>query len=220
MGGMEVLIEPIFSDEDRVTLMALNNYAYCPRRCALVHLEGYLVHNIHTLEGIHGHQRSDEPMEEWQGDVRVVRALPLWSDRLGLSGKADMVEFHNGIPYPVEQKRGRRKQWDNDDIQLCAQGLCLEEMTGESVPRGAIFHVKSRRRREVVLDDNLRELTCETISAVRELIRGGASPAAVLHRRCDGCSVRSLCMPELTSTRSMDLVDRWSALLAEEDSQP
>ena len=103
----------------------------------------------------------------------------------------------NEVPYPVEYKRGKRKKWDNDDVQLCAQAMCLEEMLGVSVPRGAIFHIKSKRRREVVFTDKLRKKTEATAARLHELIASGVTPAAVLKPQCDGCSLREVCLPEL-----------------------
>src|SRR5579863_7187835 len=142
---------------DPVPISALNQYAYCPRRCALIHVEQTFEENIYTMRGRDLHERTDAPEESgWEEGVRVERALPLWSYRLGFVGKADVVEFHGETPYPVEYKSGRLRKFENDDLQLCAQGICLEEMTGKAVPRGAIFHHSSRRRREVAFDQRLR----------------------------------------------------------------
>jgi len=190
--------------EEPVMISALNQYVYCPRRCALMHVEGVFEENQFTLEGSILHSRTDTPGVEERLGVRIVRALPLFSRKLGLTGKADIVEFQRGedgteVPYPVDYKRGRRRKWDNDDIQLCAQGLCLEEMIGVRVPAGAIFHATARRRREVPFTGELRSLTLRTIDEVRELVRARVIPAAVLLPKCDGCSLRGICMPEITS---------------------
>lgn len=149
--------------------------------------------------------RADEPGEEARDGVRIVRSLPLWSERLGLVGRADVVEFRPGpdgreTPYPVDTKRGKRRPWENDDIQLCAQALCLEEMLGVEVPRGAIFHAGSRRRREVVFDAALRAGTVAAIEGLRALHASCRTPSAILHPRCDGCSVRDVCLPEATES--------------------
>src|ERR1700733_205112 len=122
-------------DDARLPLSALNHLVFCERRCALIHIEGVFVENAFTLEGTMAHETADLPSYETKQGVRVMHALPLWSTRLKLSGKADIVEFHAHslgpeIPMPVEYKRGRRNRWLNDDIQLCAQALCLEEMLG------------------------------------------------------------------------------------------
>src|SRR3989337_2737475 len=119
--------------DDPVPISALNHFAYCPRRCALIHIEHMFEENVYTMRGHALHERTDAPEESRQeNDVRVERALPLWSIRLGLIGKADIVEFHGLTPFPVEYKSGRLRQYENDDLQLCAQALCLEEMIGRS----------------------------------------------------------------------------------------
>ena len=185
--------------DDLVPLSALNHYLYCERRCALIHVEGVFIDNAFTVEGQLHHQEADTPGYESGPGVRVVRALPVYSHRLGLSGRADIVEFRGKTPFPVEYKRGKRKQWDNDDVQLCAQGLCLEEMFGVAVNKGAVFHAASRRRREVAFSPDLRGLTVETIQRVRRIISSQILPRAQLKPQCEGCSLRPICMPELRS---------------------
>ena len=191
--------------EEPVLLSALNQYLYCPRRCALIHVEGVFSENAFTLEGRFLHDQADTPGVESRPGVRVVRALPLFSKRWGLTGKADVVEFHrinNGVetPLPVEYKRGPRRKWDNDDAQLCSQAFCLEEMIGVPVPRGAIYHAASKRRREVEFTEELRELTARTIDNVRAMILSSRVPSAELKPQCTGCSLRNFCLPE-TATR-------------------
>ncbi|MES4784852.1 MAG: CRISPR-associated protein Cas4 [Nitrospiraceae bacterium] len=183
-----------------VPISALNQYAYCPRRCALIHVEQMFEDNIYTMRGHHLHERTDQPEESgWEGGIRVERALPLWSKRLGLIGKADIVEFHDEIPYPVEYKSGRYRQFDNDDLQLCAQALCLEEMTGKAVPRGAIFHHSSRRRREVIFDQSLRSRVLEAAAATRQILVQRIIPPPVKDKRCDRCSLKESCMPGIVT---------------------
>lgn len=186
------------SPVEPVMISALNQYQFCPRRCALMHIEGIWHDNEHTRVGSLLHDHADEPGYENTGDVTVLRALPLYSDRYGLTGKADIVELHNGQPVPVEYKKGRRRKFDNDEIQLCAQALCLEEMFACEIPTGYIYHAASKRRREVLFDWRLREQTERTIAAVREMLASGITPPAELKPRCDGCSLRRVCMPELT----------------------
>ena len=196
-------IEPEGQQGELVLISALNEFLFCPRRAGLKFIEGARDENAYTLEGTLLHDRADTPGVEERPGVRVARALPLFSRRLGLVGKADVVEFHrqpddSETPYPVDYKRGRRRQWDNDDVQLCVQGLCLEEMLGIAVPQGAIFHAASRRRREVVFDAALRTLTERTVEEVRALLASGQVPRPVLMPRCDGCSLHEVCMPEVT----------------------
>lgn len=187
-------------EESLLPVSAVNQFVYCPRRCALIHSDGVFAENAATLEGRFAHERADTPGAEEREGVRVVRALPIFSRRLGLVGKADIVEFHAAAggeaPYPVDYKRGPRRSWGNDDAQLCAQALCLEEMLGVRVPRGAIFHIVSRRRREVEFTPDLRAATEEAVAGARALLGSGALPGAVLSPRCDGCSLRPSCLPE------------------------
>ena len=162
-----------------------------------MHIEGIWHDNEHTRVGSLLHDHSDTPGYETSGDVTVLRALPLYSDRYGLTGKADIVELHDGHPVPVEYKKGKRRKFDNDEIQLCAQALCLEEMFTCEIPAGYIYHAASRRRREVIFDWRLRDQTERTIAAVRQMLASGITPPAELKPRCDGCSLRRVCMPEL-----------------------
>jgi CRISPR-associated exonuclease Cas4 len=189
----------MFSDTDIILISALEHWSYCPRQCALIHLEQVWDENLYTLRGRHVHDRVDQSEGDLQEGVRVERAVPLWSDRLGLSGKADVVEFHGSTPYPVEYKHGPRRRWGHDDLQLCAQALCLEEMTGQPVPRGAVYHHSSRRRREVDIDTDLRARTEEAIRAVRELLRQDRLPPAVNDARCEHCSLRESCLPSVVA---------------------
>jgi CRISPR-associated exonuclease Cas4 len=148
------------------------------------------------------HERTDAPEESgWEDGMRVERALPLWSNRLGLIGKADVVEFHGEVPYPVEYKSGRLDKYVNDDLQLCAQAICLEEMTGNQVPRGAIYHHGSRRRREVVFDQALRAKVEETVIAVRRMLTDKVIPPPVNDARCRHCSLLESCMPAVIGER-------------------
>ena len=181
---------------DSIPISALNHYAYCPRRCALIHVEQTYDENLYTLRGRHLHERTDQPDESgWEEGIRVERALPLWSKRLGLIGKADVVEFHGETPYPVEYKSGPNRQYENDDLQLCAQALCLEEMTGQPVPRGAIYHHSSRKRREVEFTPGLRARGAEVTQAIRAMLADKQLPPPVNDQRCTHCSLRESCMP-------------------------
>ncbi len=188
---------------DPVSISALNDFLYCNRRCALHRLDALWVDNAWTISGTLAHEHADDPgYRQTAEGARIERALPLFSQKLGLVGKADIVEFWSGsdgrdIPLPVDYKLGKRKKWDNDDVQLCAQALCLEEMIGVDVPKGAIYHVKTRRRREVLFTDELRKLTIDTIDNVRALMLSDTVPPAVLKPQCEGCSMHGICMPEL-----------------------
>lgn len=179
-----------------IPISALNHYAYCPRRCALIHVEQTYSENVYTMRGHDLHERADRVEESgWEEGVRVERALPLCSRRLGLIGKADVVEFRDDTPYPVEYKSGPNRRFENDDVQLCAQGMCLEEMLRLAVPRGAIFHHKSRRRREVIFTPELRARVEDTVAAIRSMLINKTIPPPVNDRRCEHCSLNETCMP-------------------------
>ncbi|MGH9695822.1 MAG: CRISPR-associated protein Cas4 [Bryobacteraceae bacterium] len=176
-------------------ISALEHYSYCPRQCALIHVEQTFDENLYTLRGQAVHKRVDEPKVEEQAGVRIERALPLWSKTVGLIGKADVVEFHGETPYPVEYKHGPHREQEHDDLQLCAQALCLEEMTGKAVPRGAIYHHSSRKRREVALTPELRARVVEVTQAIRTMLTIKRLPPPVNDRRCTHCSLQESCMP-------------------------
>lgn len=189
-------------DDALLPISALEHILYCPRQCALIHIDGVWIENAHTAAGRVVHERVDRVQQERRPGVTVVRSAMLRCTRLGLKGVADAVEFTRGPdgrmrPYPVEYKRGARRRHDHDDVQLCAQALALEEMTGEAVPEGAIYHAKSEHRRVVRLDAALRALTEETAARLHELVRGGEVPGAIFDARCEGCSLRAACQPEV-----------------------
>ena len=183
--------------DDVIMISALQHFSYCPRQCALIHLEQQFSSNVHTARGDAVHAHVDEPGWETQPGARVERALPVWSDRLGITGRCDAVEFrHDGSIYPVETKHGPRKAKAHDDLQLAAQALCLEEMTGKSVRRGAIYHHSSRRRREVAITDTLRSQVEEITALIRALLVSGKLPPPVNDARCKECSLKDICQPE------------------------
>ncbi len=180
-------------------LSALQHYSYCPRQCALIHQEQSFDDNAFTLRGQRAHRRVDSGEITVEEGARVLRALPLYSERLGLVGKADVVEFlSDGTPYPVEYKQGRRHKREHDDLQLAAQALCLEEMTGREVPEGAIYHHKSRRRRAVGITPALRQRVEEVAGAIRRMLdQGGLPPPVDDPGLCRACSLHEICQPEL-----------------------
>ncbi len=185
--------------QDAINVSALNQYGYCPRRCGLIYLEGEFEQNLHTARGNAEHERVNRVAHLAGRDgARVEYALPIWSETLGLVGKCDVVEFWpDGTLYPVEYKHGPKKKRLNDDLQLAAQAMCLEEMFHRPVEHGAIFHVSNHRRRELVIDDGLRARVRGTIAAVRDLLATGRLPPPVNDRRCTECSLRDLCQPGL-----------------------
>ncbi len=214
--------------EDLLPLSALNDLLYCDRRCWLHRVAGLDHDNAHTLSGRLDHGRADRSEHESRPGVRIERAVPLVSRRLGLIGRADVVEFvtvrgaeaeHSTIerPYPVEYKHGRRRKWNNDDAQLCAQALCLEEMFHVPVPTGAVFHVRAKRRREVAFTPTLRRLVESAVEQLHRLLQSKAPPPARLKPQCDGCAMRGHCLPE-ASAAAPRMAAQLSALFGVEDA--
>jgi CRISPR-associated exonuclease Cas4 len=191
-----------WGDDDLVMISALEHYSYCPRQCALIHVEQTFDENLYTLRGRAVHERVDEPVAEFQEGVRVERALPLWSKRLGLIGKADVVEFHGVTPFPVEYKHGSKREREHDDLQLCAQAICLEEMTGKAVTTGAIFYHSSRRRREVEFSERLRSEVEAATHEIRKMLSEKTIPPPVNDSRCRHCSLKESCMPAVVGEKA------------------
>jgi len=192
--------------DDLIMTSALQHYAFCPRQCALIHVEQTWEESGRTVEGRILHEKVHEEGSEMRAGVRVGRGVSLRSLRLGLIGKADVVEFHrreDGTwrPFPVEYKRGKPKPDHCDKIQLCAQALCLEEMLHTDIPAGALFYGQTRRRLDVVFDNNLRRETEEAARQVRELLNSGKTPKPVYAKRCDNCSLIADCLPKAIQKR-------------------
>jgi CRISPR-associated exonuclease Cas4 len=177
-----------------VTISAIEHYSYCPRQCALIHVEQTFEENVFTVRGQLAHERIDAAEPSIERGVRTFRSISLWSERLGLRGKADLVEMRPDGPYPVEYKVGRRRG-RHADLQVCAQALCLEEMLGQTVRRGAIFYHAERRRHEIVFDERLRAETEAAIVAVRQMLRDQSLPGAPNDARCRECSLLDACLP-------------------------
>ena len=230
---------PKFSEDDLLPISALADLVFCERRAALHHLEAIWEDNVFTVEGTFLHHKVDaEDRLESRGDVRIARGLRLRSLRLGLTGKADVVEFHRlpeaetaaggeigalpaGVrlpgtrglwqPFPVEYKRGRLRREEGYEVQLCAQALCLEEMLSVAVPVGAVFYGQPRRRLEVTFSEELRRQTESAAARLHELTRVGKTPQARYEKKCESCSLLSLCMPKTTGGHKS--VDRYLSSL-------
>lgn len=205
-----------FREDDLLPLSALQHLVFCERRAALVLLEQCWDENRATTEGTILHQKIETGLTEFRGSVRIVRSLLLRSLRLGLSGKTDVVELHRigdgkssevsvaipgvdgrWIPFPIEYKRGRLREEEGYEVQLCAQAVCLEEMLGVSVPAGAVFYGASRRRHPVTFDDALRRRTEEVARHLHELFDDRQTPPARYEKKCTRCSLFHLCMPRI-----------------------
>ena len=192
------------SPDDYVNIASLNQYSYCPHRCWLIHCAGEFTDNQYTIEGTSLHERVHTMSAENRDETYQIRAIYLKSDQYQLIGKSDLIEFENGKFYPIEYKRGRKGEWDNDELQVCAQALCLEEMTGKNINTGYIYYAQTHQRQLVEITPELRANTIATIEAVKMLLFTGAMPKAVRTKRCDGCSLFSRCLPQ-----AIDKVERY-----------
>lgn len=195
-------IGPIsFSEDELLPLSALQHFVFCPRQCALIHLEGVWEGNQHTVEGDIMHARVHELGCETRGDTCITRNVAVRSLRLGVAGQADCVAFTYEektiiSAFPIEYKRGKPKMHRADEVQLCAQAMCIEEMCNISVPHGAIFYGKTRRRMSVECDEELRDYTRDIACQLHALISSGKTPEAHYEKKCRSCSLINTCMPK------------------------
>jgi CRISPR-associated exonuclease Cas4 len=184
---------------DYLPLSFLNQLAYCPRRFWLMFCQNEMDINAPVLEGILRHQHAHQAGQQQDEHGRTLRSVHIWSDRLRIAGVADFIEEKDGLLTPLEHKRGRMGKWLNDHIQLCAQALCLEERTGQTVLYGEIFYWGNRRREEVPFDESLREITIATIEHAFALLEAGAFPHPIDHQaKCRDCSLEPICLPRET----------------------
>lgn len=198
----------MYSEDDYIQLAALQHFIFCPRQCALIHVEQLWEENRLTAEGRVTHERvHDEGVEKRKG-VNIERGVSLCSKQLGLIGKADIVEFRHTSAgtevFPVEYKHGKPKVDDCDKVQLCAQAICLEEMLGGKIERGAIFYGKIRRRLDVEFDCALRKVTSDTARRLHGLIKSGKTPPPEYAKRCENCSLVDMCMPKAMGGRKVE----------------
>ena len=186
------------AEAEPIPLSALQHATYCLRQAALIHLERLWADNQFTAQGDVLHAVADKGGKRLARGVRRVMALAVASTRLGIAGVCDMVEFSGEVPFPVEYKRGKPKLHRADEVQLCAQALCLEEMTGLLVPQGALFYAETHRRVVVPFDTDLRSLTESIIADLRSVLASGTTPPPTPHKsRCRACSLVDLCRPEV-----------------------
>ncbi len=188
----------MFTEDQLLPISALQHWLYCPRQCALIHLEQVWAENKFTAEGQVLHHKAHEGPDESKAGVRITRSLSVRSLTLGISGQCDIVEFHpDGRVVPVEYKRGKPKSHHADEVQLCAQALCLEEMLGVKISNGCLFYGENRRRTLVEFDASLRQLVTETAAALHAMIDSRETPLAEYEaRRCDACSLIDICQPK------------------------
>ena len=200
-----------YSDPDLLPLSGLQHFAFCRRQWALIHIENQWQENLRTVEGHLLHRRAhDEAARERRGNTLILRGLPIVSHTLGLSGQCDVVEFHltpegvplrgeegRWLPFPVEYKRGRPKEHRADELQLCAQAMCLEEMLCCAVPVGALFYGEPRRRTAVEFSPELRQMVRDFSEEMHQYARRGHTPKAKPTKSCNACSLKDLCLPQL-----------------------
>lgn len=186
-------------ERDYIPIAALNQYAYCPHRCWRMFCLGGFVDNQYTIEGTSSHDHVHTTGEGRREDTWQIRAVWLKSEQYRLLGKSDLIEENDGRWYPVEYKRGHRGEFDNDELQVCAQALCIEEMTGKPVTTGYLYYAQSHQRQPVELSTELRQQTIATINAVTQILDTGAMPLAVYSPRCKGCSLYSQCLPKAST---------------------
>lgn len=206
-----------YTESELLPISALQHLLYCRRQCALIHVERLWAENLYTAEGRIMHERVDSGRRESRGDVRLEFAVSLRSLRIGLVGVADVVEFHRKVikqskpekpeinwhPFPVEYKRGRPKKENWDKVQLCAQAICLEEMLGVQIAKGALYYGKTHRRVDVDFNDVLRLETIDASKRLHEMVMVGTTPDAEYTPKCDRCSFLDVCLPKAMRKKRM-----------------
>lgn len=193
----------MYSEDDLVALSALQHFLFCKRQCALIHLEQAWAENLFTAQGRIMHKRVHSSFRNTRTDKHTQYGMPIRSLTLGLIGKADAVErFTDGRIVPVEFKRGRPKARNMDEVQLCAQAICLEEMLGVHITEGALYYGKTRKRKQVAFTEDLRRQTAETARSLHALIAEGKTPLPVYAETCRRCSLIEMCLPKPLGRRS------------------
>lgn len=216
-----------FREEDYLQLSGLQHFCFCRRQWALIHIESQWAENYRTTDGALMHENAhNQEFSESRGDLLVIRGLAVHSSQLGISGQCDVVEFHrdpDGVslrgrtglwqPYPVEYKRGKVKEGSADELQLCAQAMCLEEMLCCEVQKGAMYYGEIRRRTEVEFTDELRRQVQNSLTEMHELYRRSYTPKVKPTKACNACSLKDLCLPKLM--RSKKVSDYLTAAMEE-----
>ena len=205
-----------FSEEDWLQLSGLQHFAFCRRQWALIHIENQWAENYRTVDGQLMHEHVHDPMSrESRGDRLTVKGLAVHSTELGISGQCDAVEFYRDstgvplrdreglwLPYPVEYKRGKPKEHSADELQLCAQAMCLEEMLGCEIRKGCLFYGEIRRRIEVPLGEEIRKQVKEAFREMHQYYERKHTPMVKRTKACNACSLKDLCLPQLMKGKS------------------
>lgn len=193
----------MYNDDELLPISALQHFVFCPRQCALIHIEQVWEENLLTAEGRILHEKTHEGRIETRDGLRIERGMFLRLEKLGLIGKADVVEFHKPDEggewkaFPVEYKHGKPKDNNCDKVQLCAQALCLEEMLKANIPAGALFYGKTRHRIDVEFTQGLRGETLDAVVRLRKFINAGLTPPPEYNKKCESCSLMSVCLPKI-----------------------
>ncbi len=207
----------IYPEEDFLQLSGLQHFQFCRRQWALIHIEQQWAENFHTIDGAIFHENAHNgEMTESRGDLLITRDMRIFSAALGISGACDVLEFHRGEsgiplrnrdglwqPFPVEYKRGKPKTHNADELQLCAQALCLEEMLCCEIPKGALYYGEPRRRTDVVFTPELRQEVRSLLEEMHRLYAHGHTPKVKVGKNCNACSLKELCLPRLMKSRSV-----------------
>lgn len=207
----------MYNEEDYLMLSGLQHFAYCRRQWALIHIEQQWMENERTIDGHLFHVTAHNKAKiEKRGDVLITRGLSIKSAQLGLSGNCDVVEFHkaeHGVnlfsyeglwkPYPIEYKKGLPKINDADELQLCAQAICLEEMLLCHIPEGSLFYGENRRRTAVIFTDDLRIKVNDMAKEMHDLWEKGYTPKVKQKKGCNACSLKEICIPKLGKAKSV-----------------
>lgn len=195
-----------YSEDQLLPISALQHLLFCERQCALIHIEQIWSENQFTAEGKVLHERAHNGPDESRPGIRITRSLSVRSIELGISGQCDVVEFHEPIPgglvLPVEYKRGKPKSHRADEVQLCAQAICLEEMLDVTLERGALYYGERRHRTDIIFDHDLRTLTRDLAQQLHQLIHSRRTPPARMERKCETCSLLNDCMPRIFNFHS------------------
>ena len=220
----------VIQEDEYLQLSGIQHFAYCPRQWALIHVENQWADDLHTIEGELMHARvHDASQSELRGDVLILRDLRVFSSTLGFSGACDVVEFHRdaqGVtlygregswrPFPVEYKRGKPKSHQADEMQLCAQAICLEEMLCCDISQGALFYGETRKRSQVEFDEVLRNRVKEAAKEMHQYAARGYTPIVRTGKGCKSCSLSDVCLPVIHKKRS---VAQWTMKLIREEKE-
>jgi CRISPR-associated exonuclease Cas4 len=204
----------VFDENELLPISSIQHLLYCERQFALIHLEGLWDDNRFTVEGDILHERVDTIHHESRKLFYQEFSMRVRSLEIGLIGICDLVEvFYKPnkeilTMYPVEFKRGHKKQTDVDLVQLCAQALCLEEMFAIKISTGQIYYLQDHRRIEIDFDDELVSKTKKLVKRAQDLLNGTFTPLPVYQPKlCDACSLLEICCPKVFGSNQLNVLE-------------